>query len=569
MKRLLIGMLVVVLVLLASGVGALLLIDVNHFRPQIQATLSQALGRVVTLGELHVSIWSGSLDADEIRIGDDPAFGGKAFISAQSLRLGVRLGPLLLHRRLRITSLTLNQPSVRLVQNQAGRWNFASLGSTRVKPPSATSSSGESLAFSVDTLRVRGGRIDLQRSVGETSSYRKVELSADHVGPGAVFPFSMSADMAGGGSLKVDGKLGPWDADNALLTPVDAHLVMHDLDLVGAGLMSRGDGIGGVLDIDTQIVSAAGVVKSRGHIDARGLKLMAAGAPSPQPVRVDYQASYQLDSGRGRIEDSTLGSGAAQLAVSGSFDNRPEIMQLDLRIVGKQLPVDDLQPLLPVFGVVLPQNSRLRGGTLSADLHAQGPLDALVISGPVSLDNTRLAGYSLGAKLGGVLSLAGINAPQDTMIRHASAMLKIAPSGITADPLAAEIVELGSVTGKGGMAADGRLNFRMLVKLDQMIGGSGQGAGGLLGNSRAGRLLGDVLGGSSGQGIGVRVEGTASAPSFKLDPTAMSGLLKSGIGGALSEGSTEKSDARPASKPDKKELLESLLRGALDSGKRH
>lgn len=290
MKRLLIGMLVVVLVLLASGVGALLLIDVNHFRPQIQATLSQALGRVVTLGELHVSIWSGSLDADEIRIGDDPAFGGKAFISAQSLRLGVRLGPLLLHRRLRITSLTLNQPSVRLVQNQAGRWNFASLGSTRVKPPSATSSSGESLAFSVDTLRVRGGRIDLQRSVGETSSYRKVELSADHVGPGAVFPFSMSADMAGGGSLKVDGKLGPWDADNALLTPVDAHLVMHDLDLVGAGLMSRGDGIGGVLDIDTQIVSAAGVVKSRGHIDARGLKLMAAGAPSPQPVRVDYQA---------------------------------------------------------------------------------------------------------------------------------------------------------------------------------------------------------------------------------------------------------------------------------------
>src|SRR5574337_2103920 len=172
MKRLLIGMLVVLVLLVVAGVGTLLLVDANHFRPQIQATLSQALGREGTLSQLQVSVWSGSLDADDIRIGDDPAFGGQAFISAQSLRLGVQLWPLLLHRQLHVTSLTLDQPSVRLVQNRAGRWNFASFGEATVAAPSAASP-GEPLAFSVDKLRIKHGRIDLQPSTGDVRSYRQ------------------------------------------------------------------------------------------------------------------------------------------------------------------------------------------------------------------------------------------------------------------------------------------------------------------------------------------------------------------------------------------------------------
>ncbi|MEO7051251.1 MAG: AsmA family protein [Rhodanobacter sp.] len=569
MKRVLLGILAVVLLLVGFGVGALLLVDANHFRPQIQSTLSHALGREVTLGKLHVSVWSGSLEADQIRIDDDPAFGAEAFVSAQALQLGVQWWPLLLHRQLHITSLSLEQPTVRLLQNRSGQWNFASFGGTTPAVAPVGAPRNEPLAFSVDKLRIKDGRIDVQRSLGAAHSYRQVEFSADHVGAGAAFPFSMSAAMAGGGTVKLDGRLGPWDSDNAVLTPLDAHLLMHDLDLVGAGLVSRGDAAGGVLDIDTRIVSAGGVLKARGHIDARHLKLMAAGTPSPQPLRLDYQASYQLESRRGLIEDSTLGSAAARLAVSGSFDNQAAIMQLDLRIRGKQLPVDDLQPLLPVFGVVLPHNSRLSGGSLSVDLHAQGPLDALVISGPVSLDNTRLAGYSLGAKLGGALSLAGIKAPQDTVIRHAAATLKIMPSGITADPASAEIVDLGSLAGKGSMAADGKLDFRLLVKLDQGIAVSGQGVSGVLGNSKVGRLLGGALGGASAQGIGVRVGGTASAPSFKVDPTAVAGLLKSGIGGALNGNPAAEPGARPSGKSGKKNLLDSLLHGALDRGKQH
>lgn len=559
MKRLLVGILVLVLALVVVAAGALMLVDVNHFRPQIQTTLGKALGRQVTLGRLHMSLWSGSLEADDIRIGDAPGFGGQAFVSARSLALGVRLWPLLVHRELRVTSLTLDAPSVRLLQDAHGRWNFSDFGGPGAPPAKAPQGTGAAPAFSVDHLRIHDGSIILKRAAGDSRRYSHVELSADHVGTGSAFPFSLAADIAGGGSLKLDGQIGPWRAGNAVQTPLQAHLVIRGLNLVAAGLMNAQGGVGGVIDLDSRIQSRQGVLRSQGHIGAQHLKLVASGSPAPQPVQVDYQAAYRLDRGTGTISHSTLGTGKARLDAAGSFDNRGKVMRLDLHLQGKGLPVDDLQPLLPAFGVVLPKNSHLSGGTLTLSLHAHGALDALVIEGPVALDGTRLAGYSLGAKLGGALSLAGIQAPQDTTIKHAAATLRISPAGITADPAEADITGVGTLTGKGHMAADGKLDFRMLVKLDKGITGAGgsKGLSGLLGGSKAGRLLGGVIRGTTSNGIGVRVEGTASDPHFRLDPAAMRELLKSGLGGSAAPGARTPSTAQGSSP------LDSLLQRAL------
>jgi AsmA protein len=564
MKRLLIGVLAVLLGLVVLGAGALLLVDADHFRPQIEASLGQSLGRKVSVGKLHMALASGSLAADDIRIGDDPAFGEQPFVSARSLQLGVKLWPLLLRRELHITALTLEQPVVRLVQNRKGAWNFAGLGGAAANRAPASAGPGR---LAVDRLRISDGRIELERMAGDRTVYNQVQLSADQVGMQAAFPFTLKAALAGGGTLSLQGKLGPWRAGNALLTPVAAHLSVHELDLVGAGLMARDSGVGGVLDLESELATTQGVLTAEGRIEARKLQLVAAGSPSTQPLRIDYRASYRLAASSGRIARATLHNGAAALAIGGSFDNRPAVMRLDLRVTGQRQPVDDLQPLLPVFGVILPAQSRLTGGTASMDLAVRGPLDALVIRGPVSLDDTRLAGYSLGAKLGGALALAGISAPKDTVIRHADATLTMSPAGIDADPARAQIAQLGSFIGKGRMAPDGRLDFRMQVKLDQAVTGAGQagqGLTGLLGGSRAAGALGSVLGGMTTQGVGVHVGGTAGAPSFRLDPRAAAGLLEAGMHGKAAAPATRAPTGSPPKPPASgKELLDSLLQGAL------
>ncbi|MCX7514869.1 hypothetical protein [Frateuria sp. STR12] len=114
------------------------------------------------------------------------------------------------------------------------------------------------------------------------------------------------------------------------------------------------------------------------------------------------------------------------------------------------------------------------------------------------------------------------------------------------------------------MAADGGLDFRMLVKLDKGITGAGQagqGLAGLLGGSKAGSALGGLLKGMSTNGVGVHVGGTASAPSFKLDPRAAAGLLEAG-----SHGDSAKPATREPPSKKKEDVLNNLLQNALNPG---
>ncbi len=556
MKRLLSGVLVVVFGVVAVAVAALLLVDADRFRGQLETTLSSSIGREIALGKLHVSIWTGSLNADDIRIGDDPAFGKQAFVTAKSIRLGVRLWPLLARREAQVTSLTLESPVVSLRQNAKGIWNFSSLAGDDTATGANSGASLGTSEVSIDTLRVLGGRIEVERDNGRKHRYDQVQLSAEHLRKGAAFPFSASAGVAGGGSFELRGDAGPWNAGNAVLTPIDAQLRLHDVDLAGAGFLSGADDIGGTIDASMRIRSQEGVLQASGEIDVRQLKLMTAGSPASRPLRINLTANYQLLARTGRIDESTITSGAARLGISGKFDNKANILRLDLHAAGQQLPIDDVQNLLPAFGVVLPEQSKLSGGSLGINLDAKGRLDALVISGAVTVDNSLLKGFSLGSKLRTALSLAGIRAPRDTLIRHADAVVSMRTDGVTIDPLEAKIAELGDIVLRGRMAADDSLDFRMRVVLDEAL------TSGI--DRRGGGVLGNLLRGTPQDGIGVRISGTAGNPRFEVDPSAILGMLGAGLAPSDDKDSAQSADQKRPEKPKRTEdILKDLLRDAL------
>ena len=75
------------------------LINVNSFRPKIESEASSALGRQVTVGNLSLSLFSGHVEADNIAIADDPAFSKSPFVTAQSLKIGVELMPLIFSKK--------------------------------------------------------------------------------------------------------------------------------------------------------------------------------------------------------------------------------------------------------------------------------------------------------------------------------------------------------------------------------------------------------------------------------------------------------------------------------------
>jgi AsmA protein len=168
---------------------------------------------------------------------------------------------------------------------------------------------------------------------------------------------------------------------------------------------------------------------------------------------------------------------------------------------------------------VLPSGSQLKGGTLSADLSIVGPVDKLVITGPVKLSNTKLAGFDLGSKLGALSAFAGkaVSNP-DTSIENFSTTARVAPEGTRADNINLNVPSIGVITGAGVVNPQGALAFKMLANLHGgMMGGLAQVAGG-------------------GKGIPFSIAGTTSKPEFVPDLKGMAGGLAGGLAGGALQG---------------------------------
>jgi AsmA protein len=184
------------------------------------------------------------------------------------------------------------------------------------------------------------------------------------------------------------------------------------------------------------------------------------------------------------------------------------------------MPVEELEAMLPALGVVLPSGSQLKGGTLSADLAIAGPVDKLVITGPVKLANTKLANFDLGSKLGALSTFAGkaVSSP-DTTIENFSTNARVAPEGTRADNLNLNVPAIGVITGAGTVSPAGALAFKMLANLHGgMVGGLAQVAGG-------------------GKGIPFSIAGTTSKPEFIPDVKGLAtGLAGGALQGVLSGG---------------------------------
>src|SRR4051812_9231465 len=113
-------------------------INVNDFRPRIESELTNALGRKVTVGNLSLSLISGSLAAENISIADDPAFGSDPFIRANALNVGVEIIPLIFSKTLHVTDLTPPHPKEKLPRDRSEKWNFSPRGSASPKKKGKT-----------------------------------------------------------------------------------------------------------------------------------------------------------------------------------------------------------------------------------------------------------------------------------------------------------------------------------------------------------------------------------------------------------------------------------------------
>lgn len=529
-------------VVVAAGASLPLFVNANTFRPAVEKQLTTTLGRSVKLGDLKLPPFSGSLVATDLVVADDPNFNTAPFLTAREVRIGVSLLHLIFSREVHLRSFQIESPQIKIIRAANGTWNFSSIGRVPTSvsvsgmpasgaPANATPgplpkiSATELSDLTVGRVVVDDGRVEIASlpAGGPPSVYENVNITVRDFSFASQFPFELSANLPAGGSISATGHVGPINRDDAATSPADAQISVKHLDPVAAGFLHPDAGASLIADIDMHAASDGQVLTTSGTLHAQNLKLRKGGAAATKPLDLTYRGTHRLKENTGMIEDATLKVGNAAIHVSGTYQpvtpeakGAPVKLEvedplLNLKLAGQNLPVDELQPLMTAAAIRLPNGSVLKGGTLSMNLAITGQARALVINGPIALDNTRLVGFDIGSKIHGIAALSGVKTGDTTEFEKLRVDVHITNAGVVADNIDSVVPGMGEVTGSGTVSPADQLDFNLNVK-----GASASGLG-KVGVGLLSKLNGSGGSSNGNAGVPLHVSGTPDEPFITAD----------------------------------------------------
>lgn len=510
-------------------------IPVNSFRPKIEQEASQALGRKVTVGNLSLSILGGSLGMDNLSVADDPKFSSGPFLTAKEVKVGVELMPLIFSKQLNVKEVSIVNPQVTMLKDPTGTWNFSSIGGNKGSAPAETQAKPESQPsggtksaeeVSIQKLSLENGQITMGNTDSKKRSvYTDVNLTAGDVAMNKNFPVTLSMNLPGGGTMKIDGKMGPVDPTNAAFTPQNAKLTITNLNLASTGFLDPSLGLAGLVDMNADLVSQGGKMNTKGQLTLSKAVLVQGGSPSGVPAVLNFDTTYDMAANSGVLNPSTLSIGNAKTNLSGTYKSVGDDFVVNMKVNGQGLPATDLETFLPALGINLPSGSKLTAGTLNANLNVTGPTNKLVTDGNVGLFNGKLSGFDMGQKMSSVTSLAGIKTGKDLEIQKFTSDVHFAPTGLQTKNMDLVVPSLGTVVGGGTVDSKNNMDFKLVATVTSSpgAGAAGSALGGLtgaLGQSKNCK--------NGGLKVPLQVHGTTSNPQFVPDVGgAASSMLKS------------------------------------------
>lgn len=315
LKRIGIGLAVLVILLVAVVAGALLLVDTAALKRVVSEQVEENTGRAFAIeGDLGISIfpWVG-FELGRARLANAAGFEERPFLALERVELRVRVLPLL-QRRVAVDRVVLHGLEVNLARNAAGRGNWEDLtaapdapdgSGTEGAPEPADEGPAVAPAFDlrVEGLDVRDANVHWRdASTGQSVSIRDLQLETGVLAPGMVTPVRL----------------------RVRLEPSDAPSVAVDLQ-TGAGL-----------DPETRRLRMPGFVV---ELDARGDAL-----PGGElTARIGGDIEADLAAGQVRVDD--LAVRLDETRMNGSLRARTgEIPEVSLQLAADVIDLDRYLP---------------------------------------------------------------------------------------------------------------------------------------------------------------------------------------------------------------------------------
>ncbi|MBZ5698370.1 MAG: AsmA family protein [Acidobacteriia bacterium] len=424
MRRLLIVIGIIVAVTIAGAVVFMATFNVNRYHGAIQSELEQRLVRKVTLGDMHLNLFPPRFSVQNLTIADDSTFGTeKPFVQTQQLNVSVRLFPLF-KGRVEINSLDLQRPSVELIKNQQGVWNFSSLGGSTVSntpggqqsPPGFSGSSNPSSPqpspggpsestdggghqFSLAKLAITDGQVavtDLQ-SKTPRALYDHIDLIVLNFAPNVPFSINVAAHLPGPGTqqVRLQGQVGPIVQGQPASTSFHGTLEVQQVGIAGLQKFLASPALvntDGVLSGQTKISSESGKLAASGQMNLQNAKVR--GLDLGYPISAQYDITDDLPADMITIRKTTIKLGTMPILVSGTVNTKPSPAQVDLGIKAANVSIAEAGKLAAASGIAFAPGTTIIGN-MNADIQARGAADKPALNGTVSGRDVQISGKSI------------------------------------------------------------------------------------------------------------------------------------------------------------------------------
>ncbi len=438
-------------VAVAAGILALLLVaalaalpwflNTPGFQAYVAQTAAHALGRPVKFASLSIAPFPlPTVKLRGLEVADDPAFGSGPLLTMSEGRIGIRLRPLL-SGRVELADLTLEEPTIELVEDRQGRWNWASLGVPAPGAGGAPRSGGRGGSSAggaplLSRISVVDGRMQYRKLGVKSSELRveKINLTVSQTGPGA--------------ALRLEG--------DAVAEPGGVTLAIRDASLTPSGARSLAEmALQATVDVEARDVSPlggvlvaaptmVGAMKGRFELSGTPARIVATGTvgfdqltlaqerPQCEPRRrqlplsglrvpVTY-AGTQLES---TPLEAKVANGTVSLRLAVALGSAPVATLKDIKVKGVELGPILVDFLCQAYAVTGPMD--LSG---EASLRATDPWRTANGSGRLRIGPGKVMGKDVVNLVNEVVGLAGA----------ASALLSPERRGRLAAPLDFEAI---------------------------------------------------------------------------------------------------------------------------------
>lgn len=438
MRKVLIGGIAVIAVLLAAALLVPSFIDWNRYKDRIQQQAEAATGRKLTIaGDIDLSVLPfPQLRVGDVRLANAAGAAAPSMVRLKGLEVDVAIWPLLAGR-VETTRVTLVEPVIELqtLADGSGNWSMRPAGEAQpaTAAPSAPSGSGDGLPVRLGNVSIENGTVIWRNGKGSATRIEQINLRA-----------------------QADSLQGPFKAEG---------------DLVLRGVPTT-------LDADVGRLAPQGTTPFRLALSLKdaGAKLALAGNLGPEAAARRIDGTVKLDA------ESTAGLTRAVLGVA-SGPARPLAVEASFVAEGDRFEVDPLSVRI--------DDTRMTGRIEAAPGPSGRPAIAAVLSSPrIDVDRWRAematapapaapgkAEDGTTATTAGLFTLpAGIDArleltaetviAQGQPMRNAKLVAQLADGKLTVERAAAELPgpTVVSITGvltavQGAPEFDGRLQL--------------------------------------------------------------------------------------------------------------